>query len=88
MSNGSAPLLRQLGLDTERIIVLLERREPHGVRSICGHSCTMCATVCLTVMPSFSDAFQLSATIYIPMEDLFDVAYYENHIIGRELNID
>ena len=33
---------------------LLERREPYGVHSPCGHRCMVCATVCLTVMPSFS----------------------------------
>ena len=38
---------------TDYCAFLLERREPHGVPSPCGHICTVCATVCLTVMPSF-----------------------------------
>ena len=40
---------------------LIERREPHGVPSPCGYSCTVCATVYLTVMPSLSDIFGVSA---------------------------
>ena len=40
---------------TDYCAFLLERREPHGVRSPCGHSCTVCYIVCLRVMPSFSD---------------------------------
>ena len=32
---------------------LLERREPNGVPSPCGHSCMVCATVCLTVVIVF-----------------------------------
>ena len=31
---------------------------PHGVPSPCGHSYMVCATVCLTVMPSFSDNYR------------------------------
>ena len=46
----------------------LERREPHGVPSPCGHNRMVCAIVCLTVMPSFSDLtnVQLSATVSRP----------------------
>ena len=63
VSYGPAPVCRLLGLDTERISVpfLLERREPRGVPSPCGHSCMACATVCLTVVPSFSDTTDVSA---------------------------
>ena len=56
VSYGPAPLLRLLGLEsTDYCASLLERREPHGVSSSCGHSCVLCATVCPTVMPLFSE---------------------------------
>ena len=51
---------------------LPERREPHGVPSVCGHSCMVYPTVCQTVMPSFSDTQYFSywsqlATCYFRM---------------------
>ena len=70
----------------------LERREPHGVSSPCGHSCMVCATVCLTVMPSFLDITDVSTIGHSFQTDrsrtpLFHVAQYEDDIIGRELNL-
>ena len=57
VSYGPGPLMRPLGLDTERISVpvLFERREPHGVPNPCRNSCTVCATVCPIVMSSLSN---------------------------------
>ena len=68
VSYRPAPLLRQLGLDTERIIVPLSSKglEPHGVPSPCGHSCMVCATVCLIVVPSFSDKSDVSTIRHSP----------------------
>ena len=86
-----APLLRQLGFDTERIIVHFSSKgvEPHhGIPSPYGHSCTVRATVCITVMPS---TFQPSATVSRPTEAAPPscyVALYGDHIIGRELILD
>ena len=81
-------------LDTELIIVpfLLERREPHGVSSPCGHRCMVCATVCLTVMPSFSYITDVSIIGHrfktdISRTPLFHVAQYGDDSIGRELNL-
>ena len=41
---------------------LLERHEPYGISSSCAQSCTVCvyATVCLTVIPLFSDITDVS----------------------------
>ena len=39
---------------------LPERREPHGVPSPYDHSCIVCVTVCLTVMPSSSNITEVS----------------------------
>ena len=47
---------------TDYCAFLHERREPQGVPSPCGHSCRVCAIVCLTVMPSFSDTTDVSTT--------------------------
>ena len=64
-----------------------------GVPSPCGHSCMVCATVCLTAMPSFSDIsdFQQSAKFQgrqklHPL--FFHVAQYGDDIIGYLLNFD
>ena len=44
---------------------LLERHEPHGVSSPCGHRCMVCATVCLTIMPFLcSMLFQTSCWMW------------------------
>ena len=40
---------------TDHCACLLEKREQHGVSSPCDRRCMVCATVYLTVMPSFSD---------------------------------
>ena len=90
-----APQLRLRGLDTERIIFcafLLERREPRGVPSKCGHSCMVCASVYLTVTPSFSDITDVSIIGHSfktnrSRTPLFHVAQYGDDIIGRELNL-
>ena len=71
--------------------LLLERREPHGIPSPCGHSCMVCATVCLTVMPSFWDITNVSTIGHSFKTDrsrtpLLHVAQYGDDIIGRELN--
>ena len=51
---GPASLLRQLGLDIERIILSFPTNARTTWRTCpCSHSCMACATVCLTVMPSF-----------------------------------
>ena len=52
----------------------------------------MCATVCLTVVPSFSDTTDVSTIGHSSKTDrsrthLFHVAQYEDDIIGRELNL-
>ena len=59
VSYGPALLLWQLGLDTEQISVPFSLK-PHGVPSPCGHNCMLHATVCLTVMPLFSDITKVS----------------------------
>ena len=94
VSYGPAPLLRQRGLDTERISVpfLLERREPHGVPSPCGHRFMVYATVCLTVVPSFSDINNVSTIGHSFKTDrsripLFHITQYGDDIIRRELNL-
>ena len=85
--------MRQLALDKELIIFfLLERREPHGIPRPCGHSCMVCATVCLAVMPSFSDITNVSTIDHSFKTDrshthLFHVTQYGDDIIGRELNL-
>ena len=76
---------------TDYCAYLLERRKPHGVPSPCGHSCVACATVCLTVMPSFSDTTDVSTIGHSFKTDrsrtpLFHVAQYGDDITGRELN--
>ena len=62
MSYGPAPLLGELGLYTERIIVPFSHRKAWTTRvpSPCSHGCTVCDTVCLTVMPAFSDTTDVS----------------------------
>ena len=72
---------------------LLERREPHGVPSPCGHNCMVCAIVCLSVMPSVSDITDVSTIGYSfktnnRLTPLFHDAQYGDDIIGRELNLD
>ena len=51
LSYGSAPLLRLLRLDIERITVPFSSKgiEPHGEHSPCGRM--VCAIVCPTVYP-------------------------------------
>ena len=75
--------------------LLLERHEPLGVPSPCGHSCMVCvcATVCLTVMPSFSDITDVSTIGHNLKTDsrrnqLFFVAPYGDDFLSRELNLD
>ena len=73
-------------------VPLLERHEPHGVPSPCDHSCIVYATVCLTVVPLFSDTTNVSTIDHSSKTDrsrtpLFHVAQYEDDIIGRELNL-
>ena len=77
---------------TDYCSFLLERREQHGVPSPCGHSCMVYVTVCLTVMPSFSDITDLSTIGHSFKTDrsrtpLFHVAQFGDDIIGRELNL-
>ena len=77
---------------TDYCAILLERREPHGVPSPCGLSCMVCATVCLTVMPSFSDITDVSTSDHSFKTDrshtpLFHVTQYGDDIIGQELNL-
>ena len=55
---------------------LLERREPHGVPSPCSHSCTACATVCLTVVPSFSDITDVSTIGHSFKNDSRRILFY------------
>ena len=60
---------------------LLERHEPHGIPSPCGHSCMVCATVCLTILPSFSDITDVSTISHSFKTErsrtpLFNVAQY------------
>ena len=45
---------------TDYCAFLLQRREPHGVPSPRCHSFMACATICLTVIPSFSDITDVS----------------------------
>ena len=52
----------------------------------------VCATVCLTVVPSFSDTTNVSTIGHSSKTDrsrtsLFHVAQYGDDIIGRELNL-
>ena len=52
----------------------------------------VCATVCLTVVPSFSDITDVSTSGHSSKTDrsrtpLFHVAQYGDDIIGRELNL-
>ena len=52
----------------------------------------VCATVCLTVVPSFSDTTVVSTISHSSKTDrsrtpLFHVAQYGDDIIGRELNL-
>ena len=77
---------------TDYCAFLIERREPHGVPSPCGHSCVVCAIVCLTVVPSFSDTTDVLTIGHSSKTDrsrtpLFHVAQYGDDIIGRELNL-
>ena len=37
-------------------------REPHGIPSPYYHSCIVCLTICLTVMPSFANIAEVSTT--------------------------
>ena len=90
-ASASIPAAR-LRHRTDLCAFLLERREPHGVPSPCGHSCMVCATVCLTVVPSFSDTTDVSTIGHSSKTDrsrtpLFHVAQYGDDIIGRELNL-
>ena len=77
---------------TDYCASLLERREPRSVPSPRGHS-MVCATVCLTVKPSFSDITDISTTSHSSETDssrtpLYRVAKYGDDIIYRELNLD
>ena len=84
--------MQQLGLDTEWIIVPFALK-PHGIPSLCGHSYMICASVCLTVMPSFSDITDVLTIGHSFKTDrsrtpLLHFMQYGNDIIGRELNLD
>ena len=77
---------------TDYCAFLLERGEPHGVPSPCGHSFMMCATDCLTFMPLFLDITDVSNKDHSFKTDrspipLFHVVQYGDDIIGQELNI-
>ena len=57
------------------------------------YSCVACATVCLTVMPSFSNLTDVSTIGHSFKIDsrrtpIFHVSQYGHDIIGRELNLD
>ena len=62
VSYGPAPLLRQRGLDTKHIIVPFSSKGvnyvayPAHLANVYG----VCDTVCLTIMPSFSDITDVS----------------------------
>ena len=77
---------------TDYCAFLLKRCEPHGVLSPCGHSCMVCAIVCLTVMPPFSDTTDVSTIDHSFTMDrsrtfFFHIAQCKDDIIGRELNL-
>ena len=58
---GPEPLLRQLGLDTERIIVSFSLNGVNQISSPYVHSCMWCATFC-----NRFQTFELSATVSRP----------------------
>ena len=79
-----------LGHWTDYCAFRLERRVPHGVHSPYWYSCMICATVCLTVMPSFSDITDVSAISHRFKTDrsctpLFHIAQYGDDVMGWEL---
>ena len=94
VSYEPAPLLRQLGLETERIIVFFSSKGVNHMAYL-AHVATvvmLCATVCRTVMPSFSDKSDVSTIRHSFKTDrsrtpLFHIAQYGDYIIGPELNI-
>ena len=66
VSYGPAPLLWQLGVGTEWIIVPFSSKGLNHMAYL-AHVATVvmvCATVCLTVMPSFSDITDVSTIIH------------------------
>ena len=72
---------------------LLERHEPHGIPSPCGHSCMIHTIVSLTAMPSFShitDVLTISQSLKTDNRHttLFHVMQYGDDIIGQELTLD
>ena len=78
---------------TDYCAFLLEWREPHFVPNPCGHSCMVCPTVSLTVMPSYSDITDVSNICQSFRTNnrrtlLFHVARYKDDIICRKLNLD
>ena len=80
VSYGPDSLLRLLGLDTERIIVPFSSKGVNHMAYL-AHVATVvwCATVCLTVVPSFSDITDTSTIGHRFKTDrnpLFHVAQY------------
>ena len=72
---------------------LLERHEPHGIPSTYGHSCMVCANVCLTVMSSFSDITKVSPISHNLKTNslltlLLHVMQYDDDNIGQKLKLD
>ena len=62
VSYGPAPLMGLLGLNTKRIIVpmIMKGMNHMAYLTPCSDRCMVCATVCLTVAPSFSDITNVS----------------------------
>ena len=90
-------LLRQLGLDTERIIAPFSWKGVNHVAYL-AHVATVTWRVLLfclsnSFMPSFSDITDVSTignsfNINNSRTALFHVAQYEDDIVDRELNLD
>ena len=64
-----------------------------GLSSPCDHSCIVCATLWLTVMPSLSNITDISTIDHSLKTDsrrtpLFHVLQYGDDIICQELNLD
>ena len=91
VSYGPAPLLRLLGLDTERIIVPFSSKGVNHVAYLARVAIVMwCATVCITDMPSFSNIIDVSTIGRSFKTDRsrtpsFHVAQYGDDSTGREL---
>ena len=94
---------KELGIDRDVLMVQQQRRltyfghvvrmdpemrEPHGVSSPFDHGCKVCVTVCLKIMPSFSDITDVSTIGDSLKADssgtpLYHVAQYGNNISDR-----